>query len=123
MFFKHNDFCFWQEKLNSDESTAEPHPVSVTHVFRGGIWADVALIDYHTDQHPLYPSLGRNQFVVAFVVPENEVLSYQVAMRFDIKTEPFYSFTYAGKNYTGLFEMIVGVLTTCHTQHTWDSSM
>ena len=25
--------------------------------------------------------------------------------------------------YTGLFEMIVRVLTTCHTQHTWDSSM
>jgi len=24
---------------------------------------------------------------------------------------------------TGLFEMIVGVLTTCHTQHTWDSSI
>jgi len=22
--------------------------------------------------------------------------------------------------YTGLFEMIVGVLTTCHTQYTWD---
>jgi hypothetical protein len=26
-------------------------------------------------------------------------------------------------NYTGLFEMIVGVLTTCHTQHTSDSSI
>jgi hypothetical protein len=25
--------------------------------------------------------------------------------------------------YTGLFEMIVGVLTTSHTQYTWDSSM
>jgi len=25
--------------------------------------------------------------------------------------------------YTGLFEMIVGVLTTCHTQYTWDSSI
>ena len=25
--------------------------------------------------------------------------------------------------YTGLFEMIVGVLTTCHTQCTWDSSI
>ena len=25
-------------------------------------------------------------------------------------------------NNTGLFEMIVGVLTTCHTQYTWDSS-
>jgi hypothetical protein len=24
---------------------------------------------------------------------------------------------------TGLFEMIFGVLTTCHTQYTWDSSM
>jgi hypothetical protein len=24
---------------------------------------------------------------------------------------------------TGLFEMIVGVFTTCHTQYTWDSSM
>jgi len=24
---------------------------------------------------------------------------------------------------TGLFEMIVGVLTTCHTQYTWDSSV
>jgi len=24
---------------------------------------------------------------------------------------------------TGLFEIIVGVLTTCHTQHTWDSSI
>jgi hypothetical protein len=23
----------------------------------------------------------------------------------------------------GLFEMIIGVLTTCHTQHTWDRSM
>jgi len=25
--------------------------------------------------------------------------------------------------YTGLFKMIVGVLTTCHTQYTWDSSI
>jgi hypothetical protein len=25
--------------------------------------------------------------------------------------------------YTGLFEMFVRVLTTCHTQHTWDSSI
>jgi len=24
---------------------------------------------------------------------------------------------------TGLFKMIVGVLTTCHTQYTWDSSI
>ena len=24
------------------------------------------------------------------------------------------------KKYTVLFEMIVGVLTTCHTQYTWD---
>jgi hypothetical protein len=24
---------------------------------------------------------------------------------------------------TELFEMIVGILTTCHTQYTWDSSM
>ena len=27
-----------------------------------------------------------------------------------------------GRN-TGLFEMIVGVLTTCHMQHTWDRSI
>jgi len=26
-------------------------------------------------------------------------------------------------SYTGLFEMTVGVLTTCHTQYTWDSSI
>jgi len=26
-------------------------------------------------------------------------------------------------SYTGLFEMIVGVLTTCHTQYIWDSSI
>ena len=26
-------------------------------------------------------------------------------------------------SYTGLFEMIVRVLTTCHTQHTWDRSI
>ena len=26
-------------------------------------------------------------------------------------------------NYTGLFEMTVGVLTTCHTQYTWDRSI
>jgi len=25
--------------------------------------------------------------------------------------------------YTGLFDINVGVLTTCHTQYTWDSSM
>jgi len=25
--------------------------------------------------------------------------------------------------YTGLFKMIVGVLTTCHTQCTWDRSI
>jgi len=25
--------------------------------------------------------------------------------------------------YIGLFEMIVGALTTCHTQYTWDSSV
>jgi len=28
-----------------------------------------------------------------------------------------------GQNCTGLFEMIVGVLTTCHTQYTWDRSI
>ena len=27
------------------------------------------------------------------------------------------------KVYTGLFEMIVGVLTTCHTQYAWERSM
>jgi len=27
------------------------------------------------------------------------------------------------QNYTGLFKMIVRVLTTCHTQYTWDSSI
>jgi len=27
------------------------------------------------------------------------------------------------ENYTGLFEMTVGVLTTCHTQYTSDSSI
>jgi hypothetical protein len=27
------------------------------------------------------------------------------------------------KLYTGLFEMIVGVLTTCHTQYNWDGSI
>jgi len=26
-------------------------------------------------------------------------------------------------SYTGLFEMIVGVLTTCHTQYTWDRNI
>ena len=26
-------------------------------------------------------------------------------------------------HYTGLFKMIVGVITICHTQHTWDSSI
>ena len=31
--------------------------------------------------------------------------------------------TVAGyKQYTGFFKMIVGVLTTCHTQYTWDMS-
>jgi len=25
--------------------------------------------------------------------------------------------------YVGLFKMIAGVLTTCHTQYTWDSSI
>ena len=28
-----------------------------------------------------------------------------------------------GKRNTGLFKMTVGVLTTCHTQYTWDSSI
>jgi len=28
-----------------------------------------------------------------------------------------------GKSNTGLLKMIVGVLTTCHTQYTWDRSM
>jgi hypothetical protein len=32
------------------------------------------------------------------------------------------SFIFEGSTYTGLFKMIVGVLTTCHTQYTWDSS-
>ena len=27
------------------------------------------------------------------------------------------------RKYTGLFEMFVGVLTTCHTQYTWDRSI
>jgi len=27
------------------------------------------------------------------------------------------------EQYTGLLKMIVGVLTTCHTQYTWDSSI
>ena len=30
---------------------------------------------------------------------------------------------YDYSNKTGLFEMIVGVLTTCHTQYTWDRSI
>ena len=30
---------------------------------------------------------------------------------------------YIIKQNTGLFEMIVGVLTTCHTQYTWDRSI
>ena len=30
--------------------------------------------------------------------------------------------TYPKKNCTGLLKMIVGVLTTCHTQYTWDRS-
>ena len=33
------------------------------------------------------------------------------------------AFSREWKPYTGLFKMIVGVLTTCHTQHTWDSSI
>ena len=34
-------------------------------------------------------------------------------------------FFYGSTNviYTGLFEMIVGVLTTCHTQYTWDRNI
>ena len=32
-------------------------------------------------------------------------------------------YTRRNRPYTGLFEMIVGVLTTCHTQYTWDSSI
>ena len=37
----------------------------------------------------------------------------------------FFSFRFFDLNleYTGLFEMIVGVLTTCHTQYTWDRSI
>ena len=31
--------------------------------------------------------------------------------------------TYHPQSYTGLFKMIVGVLTTCHTQYTWDRSI
>jgi len=31
--------------------------------------------------------------------------------------------SYLSYQYTGLFEMIVGVLTTCYTQYTWDSSI
>jgi len=30
---------------------------------------------------------------------------------------------YSEAHNTGLLQMIVGVLTTCHTQYTWDSSM
>jgi len=33
------------------------------------------------------------------------------------------SYTGDRVEYTGLFEMIVGVLTTCHTQYTSDSSI
>jgi len=40
-------------------------------------------------------------------------------------SEPTSFVRYFRKPYknTGLFEMIVGVLTTCHTQYTWDSSI
>ena len=37
-----------------------------------------------------------------------------------VRTECTYCQLYM---YTGLFEMIVGVLTTCHTQYTWDRSI
>ena len=33
------------------------------------------------------------------------------------------SFIRLSRNYTGLFKMIVGVLTTCHKQYTWDWSV
>ena len=43
-------------------------------------------------------------------------------MRFFLTTRGWNKIKQAGTN-TGLFEMIVAVLTTCHTQHTWDRSI
>jgi hypothetical protein len=50
-----------------------------------------------------------------------------------LKSYPFYLNVYSRNSkilkfkfltlYTGLFKINVGVLTTCHTQYTWDSSM
>ena len=39
-----------------------------------------------------------------------------------ITAKKFWIFLVGNRN-TGLFEMIVGVLTTCHTQYTWDRSI
>ena len=49
-----------------------------------------------------------------------------ILLRFNVRTVHLVRFiTQTNKCtiYTGLFEMIVGVLTTCHTQYSWDRSI
>jgi hypothetical protein len=41
-----------------------------------------------------------------------------------LRSQSLYRLSFAAQyQYTGLFEMIVGVLTVCHTKYTWDRSM
>ena len=50
---------------------------------------------------------------------ENLILMHIPCILYSLLSRP----TNAQHIYTGLFEMIVGVLTTCHTLYTWDRSI
>jgi len=59
----------------------------------------------------------RNSVNVLFTAAPDKTRIYEV-----LTTRGWNKVKQAGTN-TGLFEMIVGVLTTCHTEYTWDRSI
>ena len=67
--------------------------------------------------------LGLSQQIWSSVLTHSQ---YSSAQRTDIESKAASYLKFRSQwvlEYTGLFEMIVGVLTTCHTQYTWDRSI
>ena len=55
--------------------------------------------------------------------PDNRWAMLLCVNRLGVKTERRCVYCAVRTEYTGLLKMIVGVLTTCHTQYTWDRSI
>ena len=51
------------------------------------------------------------------------IFNYMWKIRFPVNYFVWSLFFFRSQQNTGLFEMIVGVLTSCHTQHTWDRNI